>query len=180
MKILSIFAVLLLIYSCKKEEGGLSISGFLLTDAFGNVITSKGPVADDWQLSPGSSLSVKEKSFLDFADTTGVEHTGMTTINVYPSYPNPVVNASTITVKADDSVLLKLVIVNNEGEVLVRHERKIKGYYSVMSDVSDRSRFPAGRPYRYYYAFSAEGHPMFLAGHGDIKVCERSNIDDCF
>jgi len=172
--------MLLLLIACKKDNGDISISGFLLTDVVGNVITNIGNVDDDWKLSAASSLGAREKAFLEFTDTIGLAHTTAGNVEVLPAYPNPVKYSTRLTVNADDSVLLKVVVVNRKGTVLVSHEKKFRGYYTVQFDMTDRTKFPASGAFRIYYGFSAEGDPLFKVGHGDIKVCESTDISQCF
>ena len=160
-----------LLLGCKKEsDDAIKIGGYLLRDQYGQPMGSEGAVADDWQLGAWSSFSPREQDFLAFADTVRLDNTLATSVQPVVAYPNPVTTRSNLQFWSADSVKVKVALVDAQGRVLRSYAGRFKGSHHLAVDVSDRLLFPTGRGYRYYYSFSAAGHPNFKAGYGDVKV----------
>lgn len=182
-KIIAILSIALLIVffpCCKKDKDKINISGFLITDAFGNSMTTIGNADDDWKLKDWSTLSGFEKSLFDFPDTVSLNGTAVSNVQIYPAYPNPVSSSSAIGFSSTDTVKLKIVLVDSKGQRLRSTAIKFKGSKAILFDVSQRDLFPLGKALRYYYSFSAAAQQNFKVGYGDIKVCASSNINQCF
>jgi hypothetical protein len=167
-------------FACKKDKDKINISGFLITDAFGNTVTTVGNASDDWKLRDWSAISEFERSLFDFPDTVSLNGTVVGDVQITPAYPNPVSTASAIAFSATDTVKLKIVLVDSKGQRLRYTALKFKGSKAIMFDVSQRDLFPPGKALRYYYSFSAAGQQNFKAGYGDIKICTSTNFNDCF
>jgi hypothetical protein len=123
-KNLCIFCILALpVFStCKKDKiptDVITIQGFALTDGLGNLIAVVGGNAnDDWQIGNWTELSAMEQSFLNFSDNVDLANTTVTTLHKPVAYPNPVNNLQFIYFAPDDSVKLKIALVDARGHVL--------------------------------------------------------------
>jgi hypothetical protein len=95
--LLSIVVWMTLLSGCKKDKDKIKISGFQLTDAFGNQMTTIGYVNDDWKLNDWSTLTPFEKSLFDFADTISLSGTVVSAVQIFPSYPNPASSYSSLS-----------------------------------------------------------------------------------
>jgi hypothetical protein len=178
--ITSIGLLMIFFPGCKKDKDKITISGFLIVDAFGNTITTIGNANDDWKLNDLSTLSAFEKSLFDFPDTVFLNGTVVSNVQIYPAYPNPVSLVSAIAFSSVDTVKLKIVLVDSKGQRLRSTALKFKGSKAIMFDVSQRDLFPLGKALRYYYSFSAASQQNFKVGYGDIKVCNSPDITKCF
>lgn len=162
---------ILLLSGCKKEAGDvIKIGGYLLRDQYGQPMGSSGASDDDWQLDSWSSLNAREQDILNFADTVRMENTVVADVQQVVAYPNPVTTRSNLQFWAADSVKVKVALVDGQGRVHRSYAGRFKGSHHLAVDVSDRSLFPSGKGLRYYYSFSAAGHPNFKAGYGDIRI----------
>jgi len=167
--------------ACRKNsDPPISINGFVVTDAFGNVITNIGSVDDDWKTGSFSSLPVKEQELLHSGDSLPPLNTVVSNVTVYPAYPNPAAYETRFTCNSTDSVVLRIMIVDEKGTVFRQFFTTLKGLKTFAFDISDRTKFPSGKSLRCIYAFSAAGNQNFKTGHGDIKVCDQSNYTSCF
>lgn len=182
--ILLLAGVLLSGSNCKKDKNGnaIEIQGFAVVDALGNPITEIGSASDDWKVY--NSLSPSEMALFDFNTTLTLANTVEASITRTPvAYPNPFVSVQSYAVGVSDSVLLKIVVVNERLEVLNTAAFKIKGMNAFTVDYTDRVRYPNKAALRVYYSFSAQGKPNYKVGYGDIKVCELqggASFMDCF
>jgi hypothetical protein len=167
----------------KNDE--VKIEGFIIRDALGNQLAVVGDPGVDWTIGEWSSLSAREQGFLSFSDNIDMNNTISTSLNAPLTYPNPTgvgVNSyNMVLFHSADSVKVKLAIVNTSGVVLKTYAVKIKGITHLSIDLTDTNKFPAGIKLRYYYSYSASGHPNFKAGYGDVKLCnDPVNWTQCF
>ncbi len=153
----------------------IRIEGFRLTDNLGNTMGIIGEASDDWNFVEWKTLSALEKSFLEFADQINMINTRVCNVNVPVSFPNPFIQKSQIFLHTDDSVKLKLAIVDASGYVWRNMAVKMKGNKLIYFDFSNGKQFPSGMSLRYYYSFSAASKPHFKVGYGDIKICNNSS-----
>ncbi|HEX7847648.1 MAG TPA: hypothetical protein VF476_17730 [Chitinophagaceae bacterium] len=170
--------------SCEKgfeEIERIKIEGFLLTDEYGTITGSVGNTEDDWIMFNWTRLTSLEQSFLSFPDNVGLENTSATEVRNPVAFPNPFQYQSAVYFYANDSVKLKVAIVDSHGFVWRNMATKIKGMQVLYFDFSNGDQFPSGLSLRYYYSFSAINQPNYKVGYGDIKVC-RDNKDNssCF
>jgi len=182
MRMFTGFILLAFVFlSCNKNsQPAIPINGFVVTDAYGNVMTNIGAVDDDWKIGSLSTLPAKEQEVLMNHDSLPPLSTAMSDVTVYPAYPNPASLQSSFTCTSKDSVLMHMIIVDEKATVYKVYSVIMKGITTVAFDFSDRSKFPSGKSLRCLYTFSAAGHQNFKAGHGDIKVCDQSNFNNCF
>src|SRR6188474_1629700 len=104
---------------CKKNpDPQIQINGFVVTDAFGNIITNIGSVDDDWKTGPFTSMPLKEQELLNAGDSLPPLNTVVSNITVYPAYPNPSSLQTRFTCSSTDSVVLRTLIVDESGTVL--------------------------------------------------------------
>lgn len=173
--------VLMLLPACKKNSDPLiSINGFVVTDHFGNIIANIGSVEDDWKTGPLSSLPTKEQELLNDDDSLPPLNTVVSNVSIVPAYPNPASLETRFTCSSSDSVVLRMLIVDENATVFQQYFIRMKGIITLAIDLSDRSKYPLGKSLRCIYAFSAAGNQNFKTGHGDIKVCDQSNYANCF
>lgn len=178
-----VLGLVLFFSGCKKEnEEKIRIEGFLATDALGNTIAAIGDPGDDWKIRAWSELTSEEQNLLSFSDNVSLANTAVSTIHTPVAYPSPVSNVSSIAFRADDSVKVKVVLVDAKLNVYHTGAIKVKSGGTLMFDVSDPSKYPAGLALRYYYSFSATGQLNFKAGYGDIMICKEpvSQYQLCF
>jgi hypothetical protein len=171
--------VTLFMFSCEKLQHQekierIHIEGFLLTDNFGNVMGEIGNASDDWNLINWDQLTPLEKSFLEFTDGINMANTRVTTVAEPVAFSNPFQQQSNIHFRSDDSIKLKIAIVDASGYVWRNMAVKTKGTRLTYFDFSNSKEVPSGTSLRYYYSFSAAGQPHFKVGYGDIKVCRNS------
>ena len=179
--LLMLLLVVLSSGSCKKDKKPapvIQITGFALVDNFGNYIGQVGDDRDDWQLH--TSLSAKEMALFDFNTNYTLDNTLESTQIDFEPYPNPFANTQSYSARSTDSVLIKVVVVNEYLDVLLRSSIKGKTAMNFVFDYSDRSKFPNKSSMRVYYSFSAKDKPNFKMGYGDIKVCDDTDYMKCF
>ncbi len=177
----SLLGLILLFSTCKKSSGNvINISGFSLRDVVGNSLGIIGAPDSDWYFV--SHLSARELALFDLQASGSLENTAVPdTINVpVAAFPNPAMSAQQFYFRTNDSVLVKLIIVDASLKVLQKTAFKTKGGGIMALDFSDRSIYPNGSAYRAYYSLSALGAPNFAVGYGDIKICDSQNVKDCF
>ena len=177
----SLLGLILLFSTCKKSSGNvINISGFSLRDVNGNTLGIIGAPDSDWYFV--SHLSARELALFDLQPSGSLANTIVPDTNNYfaAAFPNPVLSAQQFYFRANDSVLVKLIIVDASLKVMQKTAFKTKGGGSIALDFSDRSIYPNGSAYRAYYSLSALGSPNFAIGYGDIKICDSQNIMDCF
>lgn len=178
--LLSFLVWMTFLIGCKKDKDKIKISGFQITDAFGNQMTTIGYVDDDWKLNDWSSLSPFEKSLFDFPDTVSLNGTLTGTVQIFPAYPNPSSSYSSLSFSSSDTVKMKIVLVDANGQRFRSTALKFKGGKAVSFDISERDLFPSGKSLRYYYSFSSATQQNFKVGYGDIKICNLPNYMECF
>ena len=152
----------------------IHIEGFRLTDNLGNVMGEMGNASDDWKLISWEQLTNLEKSFLEFNDGINMGNTRITNVTSPVAFANPFQLQSNIYFQSDDSVKIKIAIVDASGYVWRNMAVKSKGTRLIYFDFSSSKEVPSGTSLRYYYSFSAAGQPHFRVGYGDVKVCRNS------
>jgi hypothetical protein len=170
-----------LLAACKKDKSLIKIEGFHMTDPVGNDMGHYGAADDDWTFR--TSLSAREMALFDFPVTATLDNTAEGTVGLtLAAYPNPTLDYQNFTLQSSDSVLLKLVIVNDNLEVLGTAFHKFKNAGNIRMDYSDHSKFPERSSLRVYYSLSAQGKPNFKTGYGDIRICyaDAGFLEDCF
>lgn len=171
-----------IISSCKKEGGSaITIEGFHLVDASGNMLGHYGPADDDWTLK--NTLSTREMALFEFAVDSTLDNTVESPVGITHCYPNPFAYVQGYGAQSIEPVLFRLVVVDNNLKVLQTAYAKFKGYKNFQLDYSDQSKFPDKHSFRVYYSFSAQGAPNFKVGFGDIRKCESSgsgSAANCF
>src|SRR5215213_1228990 len=117
VKLLAFTFILLVGLSCKKDKSSspIQITGFRIVDAFGNYMGEVGNSSDDWQFQ--AKLSAAEMALFDFQPAFALDNTVETTVNMLAAFPNPFVNTQSYAALAEDSVLLKIVVVDQNLEV---------------------------------------------------------------
>ena len=162
----------------------LVIAGFQVTDALGNDLVHYGPNDNDWEIREWSSLTAKEQGFLNFSDNIDMANTVVTALNRPGAFPNPFANFTAFAVQANDSVKLKLAVVDSTGHVYLTRAEKFKGIKVLNLDFSNVATFPDRMSLRYYFSFSAASQANFKAGSGDVKICRTftgsGDVLQCF
>ena len=180
----SLSCILLVFVACKKSKDKkveINIEGFALKDAMGNSMGVVGNADDDWQIRNWSEFSITEQSFLNFSDNVDLTNTLVSTVYNPLAFPNPFNYVSSIQFRSDDSVKLKIAVVDSNGKIAKTLALKIKGSMAFNFDFSDMIQYPSGKSFRYYYSFSAAVQPNFKAGYGDVKVCRTiASYLNCF
>jgi len=172
---------------CKKDSGkaAIAIEGFKLKDYSGNDIGYNGQVDNDWTFK--NTLSDREIALFDFLPAgVNLDNTveAAISLNSIVAYPNPFANTQFYNAYASDSVLMKVVVVNDKLDVLTKTALKQKGSIYFSMDYSDSVLYPNHSSLRLYYSFSAQNKPNYKAGYGDIKICRVpipwNSINTCF
>lgn len=175
------FAMIAVLSGCKKDGSAISIEGFHLVDAVGNMMGHYGPADDDWTLK--NTLSARELALFEFAIDSTLANTVEGNVNITHGYPNPFAYVQGYGAQSTETVIFKLVVVDNNLKVMQAAYAKFKGYKNFQIDYSDQSKFPDRRSFRVYYSFSAQGAPNFKVGYGDIRKCQSSgsgSAANCF
>jgi hypothetical protein len=185
--ILAVF-ILIIAAACKKDsdKAAIHIDGFKLKDYNANDIGYYGPVDNDWTFK--NTLSDREMALFDFLPAdVNLNNTVEAAIwgNSIIAYPNPFAYSQYYGATASDSVLMKVVVVNDKLNVLTRKTFKGKGYIPFAIDYnSDTLLYPNKSSLRMYYSFSAQNKPNYKVGYGDLKICRvdipTNNINSCF
>jgi hypothetical protein len=166
---------------CKKSDGGsrITIDGFYITDVSGNHVGHHGPFDEDWIF--GNTATAEELALFNFPVTVTLDNTTEATVNgQLVAYPNPVSSSSqTYHGNVSDSVVFRLVVVNDNLQVLYKTAVKVKGTFDFQVNYSDRSTFPDKSSLRVYYSVSALNKPNYKTGYGDIKICDNTS-GNCF
>jgi hypothetical protein len=173
--VLSLLSVSLLLFSglsCKKGKDGpaIKIEGFLVTDAVGNTMWRLTPMDQDWTLMP--SLTDAEMALFNFTTPYNLNNTVLADVQLpVKAYPNPMALHQSYSTIVSDSVLLKLVVVDEYLKVKKTASLKSKGSMTLMIDFSNRTEFPIGKTYRVYYSYSSAIQQNYKIGYGDIMIC---------
>jgi hypothetical protein len=183
---ISTLFVLMFAAACKKDKDdkAIDIAGFELKDGSGNEFGHYGQDDNDWTFN--NTLSDREIALFDFLpDNVNLNNTVETAIsgNGVVAYPNPCTYNQYYHASVSDSVLLKIVVVNDKLNVLTKTALKFKGTRSLALDYSDSTLYPNRSSLRVYYSFSAQNKPNYKAGYGDIKICRSTGsttLDTCF
>ena len=183
---ISTLFVLMFVAACKKDKDdkAIDIAGFELKDASGNEFGHYGQDDNDWTFN--NTLSDREMALFDFLpDNVNLNNTVEAAIsgNGVVAYPNPCSYNQYYHANVSDSVLMKIVVVNNKLNVLTKTAVKFKGTKSLSIDYSDSTLYPNRSSLRVYYSFSAQNKPNYKVGYGDIKICRSSGsmtLDTCF
>jgi hypothetical protein len=184
---ISALFILLIAAACKKDSDkpAIAITGFELKDAAGNDFGHYGPEDNDWTFK--NTLSDRELALFDFTSTdVNLNNTVEAAIsgNSVFAYPNPCAYSQYYHVNASDSVLMKVVVVNDKLDVLTKRVLKLKNTMQFAIDYySDSLLFPNKSSLRMYYSFSAQNKPNYKTGYGDLKICrmaQPTNVIDCF
>lgn len=178
--------VLMFAAACEKDkdEKVITIAGFDVVDQAGNDMGHYGQADNDWIFN--NTLSDREMALFDFTpDNVNLNNTVEATISAegVVAYPNPCTYAQYYHANASDSVLMKIVVVNDKLNVLVKTAVKLKGSKSLAIDYSDTTAYPSKSSLRVYYSFSAQNKPNYKAGYGDIKICRSTSgttLESCF
>jgi len=174
LSFISLFLVLASV-NCKKDNPAISIDGLSFYDENGSAIFSTDD--GDWKLR--SSLSQREMDLFNFTTPYNLDNTtqAVITAGIITPAPNPVKFQQRYYVNVSDSVLMKVVIVDNNLNVKKTAAIKSKGNIALAVDLSDRNIFPNGHPFRVYYSFSVQGKPNYQFGYGDILICDNFGQD---
>ncbi|MBR09796.1 MAG: hypothetical protein CMP48_19180 [Rickettsiales bacterium] len=150
----------------------------------------------DWQAD--TQLSNRELGLLNFNDNLSLEGTSIGSLNSIVGYPNPTRDVFKIELRSNTIVKFKVVVVNENFEVLdqlssvgnslalnlntLDSQRRVfsagilQGFGGF--NFSDSDLYPDKSIVRAYYSVSAEGHPNFATGFGDILIC-KSSLQEC-
>lgn len=177
---------LIIAAACKKDnDKGIVIEGFKLKDGSGNDIGYYGPADNDWTFK--NTLSDREMALFDFLPAdVNLNNTVEANIrdNGVFAYPNPCAYTQYYYANATDSVLMKIVVVNNDLNVLTKTALKGKGAMQfAINYYSDTLLYPNKSSLRLYYSFSAQNKPNYKAGYGDLKICRAAapfDVSLCF
>lgn len=183
---LSTLFVLMFAAACEKDKDDkvIFIAGFELKDASGNEFGHYGPEDNDWTFN--NTLNDRELALFDFLpDNVNLNNTveAAISLNGVMAFPNPCTYTQYYWANASDSVLMKIVVVNDKLNVLTKTALKFKGSKTLVIDYSDDAQYPNGTSLRVYYSFSAQNKPNYKAGYGDIKICKgtgSTTLDSCF
>lgn len=171
------------VFACHKSghdqasSAAINIQGFELTDFSGNLVGWQGTPDSDWMIRP--SLSAAEMAVLNFNTNLSLDNTvvdGITSIFVFP---NPVWNEQQFYCKFNDSNVVKIVYVDSTLRVLKDTAVKGKGTVLIPLYLMDRTLFPDHSSRRIYFSFSADGHPDYAVGYGDVRMCSQTT-GNCF
>jgi hypothetical protein len=184
---ISALFIFIIAAACKKDsDKAIVIEGFKLKDYSGNDIGYYGAVDNDWTFK--NTLSDREMALFDFMPAdVNLNNTVEAAIsgNSVFAYPNPFAYSQNYFASASDSVVMKVVVVNDKLNVLTKTALKGKGGLKLAIDYySDTLLYPNKSSLRMYYSFSAQNKPNYKAGYGDLKICRVSipwnSINTCF
>jgi len=131
----------------------------------------------DWQFRP--SLSAAEMAVLNFNTNLSLSNTAADNTAEIIVFPNPAWNQQILRCYANDSNVLKVVYVDSMLRVLKDTAIKGKGAMLINTSLTDPSLFPDHSSRRIYFSLSADGHPDYLKGYGDVRMCSQSS-GNCF
>ena len=159
----------------------IDIKGFTLTDYNGNLIGYNGTKDSDWMIRP--QLSAQEMALFQF-DThlslTNTKQVSFSSPAVVEAFPNPAWLQQGVNFYPSDSNVVKLVVADSMLRVVVDTAVKVKGGSDIYFNLRDTTLFPNHSSRRIYFSFSADGHPDYAVGYGDIRICNGNSVNDCF
>ena len=193
MKLLKIsfvpfLACVIVVFACHKSghdqptaAAAIKIQGFELIDFSGNFLGWEGTPDSDWLVRP--SLSAAEMAVLSFNTNLSLINTAVDTISGVAAFPNPAWNQQIFGCHLNDSGVIKIVYVDSMLRVLKDTAVKTQGYVYVNLFLTDTTLFPNHSSRRIYFSFSANGHPDYAVGYGDVRMCSQvanSGGGNCF
>jgi hypothetical protein len=169
--------IVMIAAACKKDsDKAVVIEGFKLKDGNANDIGFYGAADNDWTFK--NTLSDRETALFDFLPAdVNLNNTVEATImyNSVFAYPNPCAYSQNYEAYPSDSVLMKVVVVNDKLDVLTKSALKGKGLIRIVTNYyGDTLLYPNKSSLRLYYSFSAQNKPNYKAGYGDIKICRAA------
>lgn len=184
-KLIFIFLAIVFItfISCGDKETAkpsIKIENFLITDYLGNAIGVYQRQDSDWTFL--NKLNASELELFNFNTPYNLDNTAAADVGAgIIAFPNPCTTTQQYFFSAADSVLMKVVIVDERLTPLLRTSVKSKGGTKLTVKL-DSTVFTLGNAYRVYYSFSAKGAENFKTGFGDIKICDSPTWDffSCF
>ena len=185
------FVLPCLFLNCSKNEStpsnknssgsAINIEGFDLFDANGVYISHYGIHDKDWHFD--DSLSANELKLFNFETSFNLKNTKPSIIRKNMlAYPIPCYHSLALNVQSPDSVLLKIVITDENLNVIEKHSFKTKGDLNFVISL-DEEKYPLGTARRLYFSASADHAPNYQVGFGDIKICnetDASSYNSCF
>jgi hypothetical protein len=177
LKISLVFLFFVGIAACHKSGNhntpasgaAIDISGFKLVDFSGNFLGWQGTPDSDWLIRPG--LSAAEMAVLTFDTHLSLTNTVVDTVSEVIAFPNPTWNTQFFSCYLNDSNVVKIVYVDSMLRVLKDTALKVKGSVFVNLSLTDTTLFPDHSSRRIYFSFSANGHPDYAVGYGDVRMC---------
>lgn len=167
---------LLSFHSCKKDEGGASVTNpyFYLnsleadeityTDSNGNLIFTID--STDWTDLDIFSHSIG--TLFSFNDTINYNNVDTSNITIYPAFPNPTYDPLFFACTSSHVTVIKIVLVDSAQSVLIRYAKKIyPGFNTIEFSIQD-STLPPNSKYRMLYRFYHAPNQYYKSGHGDI------------
>jgi hypothetical protein len=164
---------LAVVSACDEGSSGRRFEGIALRDEMNNPLGTLGTKdLNDWENSGIADKDVKE--LLEFTDDIGLTGTVVSDIEM-SFYPNPARDFGYYMWAAEEGkkVKIKYVIVDEKLNVISQNSHVAEE----MNFQVPLNELEPGKIYRIYYSFSAEGHPDFFSGHGDILTCKKDG--DC-
>jgi hypothetical protein len=183
MKLLKISFVpfltcVIVVFACHKSghdkptaAAAINIQGFELIDFSGNLVGWEGTPDSDWLIRP--NLSAAEMAVLNFNTNLSLNNTIVDTPSFIAAFPNPAWNQQDFYCYNADSTVIKIVYVDSMLRVLKDTAVKGKGTVLVTMPLMDPTLFPDHSSRRIYFSFSANGHPDYLVGYGDVRICSQ-------
>lgn len=172
--LLLLFSLTLAVACEGDDDDKLKFEGILLKDEANNSLGTKGTRdLDDWQ--NDWKLDKKIVNLLDFETQADMSNTDYALPEIN-AYPNPASDYATISFSLSWYSLVKIIIVNEELEVL--YQRSHIGSMgnpdaTFTFDLSDPEKFQDGKIVRAYYSISSKDDANYFVGHGDIWICRE-------
>lgn len=151
------------------DDDKLKFEGILLTDETNNPLGTKGSRdLNDWQNE--GKLDKKIMNLLDFEHDEDVSGTVKADVEI-DAYPNPVSDEAVISFFLTDYSLVKIILVNEELEVLDKISFVEHQDATVHFGLKNTEKYPDQKIIRAYYSISSEADDNYYVGHGDIWIC---------
>jgi hypothetical protein len=127
------------------------------------------------------SLPLSQMNLFYFGDTVSLDNTSVGNVTVGMPFPNPVASQQMYYISTSTPVVAKFVFADKNLGARIQHAVRLNsGTNALTFDLSSRALFEVPSSLRVFYSFSAKDHPNFVVGYGDIRICESTNISDCF